>query len=157
MKVLLVILLLAGVGIAWASVGHVGYSFRGPGYDPNSGVTTKLEGPVIIALTDGKIKRGSGAAFFKELRQVLDAIPESEGLIGYAVRKELLGNKVWTLSAWTSRDALKRFVSSESHRQAVKAGGISPATVHSVTLEMSPSELPISWKRVENILEDAES
>jgi hypothetical protein len=74
-------------------------------------------------------------------------------LIGYAVRKELLGNKVWTLSAWTSRDALNRFVRSESHRQAVKAGGISRATVHSVTLEMPPGDLPVSWKRVEEILE----
>ena len=153
MKAIVIVLLLTGMGVSWASLSHIGYSFRGPGYDPDSGVTAKTPGPVIVAVTAGEIGSGEGRAFLGELKRVLDAIPESDGLIGYAVRKELLGNKVWTLSAWTSHDALNRFVQSESHRQAVKAGGISRATVRSVTLEMSPGELPVSWKRVEKILE----
>ncbi|MEM0896102.1 MAG: antibiotic biosynthesis monooxygenase [Verrucomicrobiota bacterium] len=155
MKIILLIILVAGVGAGCASLGRVGYSFRGPGYDPDIGVTAKLDGPVVVAVTDGEIASGKGRAFFQELTRVLDAIPESDGLIGYAVRKELLGGRVWTLSAWTNHEALNSFVRSESHREAVKAGGIPRSTVHSVTLEMSPDELPVSWKRVEQILKGA--
>jgi hypothetical protein len=77
-KVIGIILLIAGTGIAWARISHIGYSFRGPGYDPDSGVTAKMNGPVIVTVTDGEIGNGNGAAFFRELNRVLDAIPEAK-------------------------------------------------------------------------------
>lgn len=147
--------LLAGLTVAVALSGcHIGYHFRGPGFSDEHGVTAEGAGDtVVVAITAGTIRRGEGGAFFRHLRLVMDNLPEQRGLIGYAVRKKLVGRRVWTLSAWTDERALDRFVRSEPHRAAMAAGGIPRDSVRSVRIELPANELPISWARAQQILE----
>ncbi|MEM8955389.1 MAG: antibiotic biosynthesis monooxygenase family protein [Verrucomicrobiota bacterium] len=152
MKAILACLLAAGVGILWANLGHIGYSFRGPGYDPDRGLLYRPDGPIIVAVTVGEIERGERRAFFKRLHEVRGAMLRQRGLIGYGLRKEILGDRVWTLSAWEDRESLNQFVRSEAHQRAIDRGGIPAGTVHSVIFEVSAEELPIPWMVVEKML-----
>lgn len=150
----LLVLLLTTAAIL-ASGCRVGYPFRGPGFDPERGVT--IVGPdatVVVAITHGTMDSGRGRAFSEQLELVLDSLTAREGLVGFAVRKELLGREVWTLSAWTDERALDAFTYSPAHRAAVRNGGIRPKAVRSALVELPARELPLDWKRAEGFLDE---
>ncbi len=150
---------LLAIAIALIAAGcQVGYGFRGPGYDPEHGIThVDATDTVWLAVTTGEISFGKGKSFFVELNQVMEAMPTHEGLVGYAVKKQLIGPRVWTMSVWIDIDALHRFIGSSSHRQAVRRGGIPADTVRSVVVEIPASRVPISWKEAKRLLTESKT
>lgn len=120
----------------------IGYPFAGPGVSENKREHEKL----IAVVTRGEIEFGKGKRFFEDLNMTMDAIPGSEGLVGYAARKQLIGPKVWTLSVWLDQESLQKFVRSESHQAAASNGSIRPDSFVSKLFEVPPENLPISWK-----------
>ena len=75
-----------------------------------------------------------------------------DGLLGFAFRQQLLGRQVWTLSVWSDRAALGRFLAASLHRDAVEEGSIPRESLESLTLELAAGELPLDWRRVEVLL-----
>ncbi|MEM9347328.1 MAG: antibiotic biosynthesis monooxygenase family protein [Planctomycetota bacterium] len=148
------LLLSAGLTVALIVSGcRVGYPFQGPGYDPAKGVTEPTAGKeVFIAITQGEITSGSASAFFDRLEAVMASMPEQEGLIGYALRKELVGRRVWTMSAWVDQEALESFLASPEHRAAVRDGGIPRGSVIYAYANWPKDEMPITWKQAEQLL-----
>lgn len=137
---------------------YLGYPFQGPGFDPDRQAVTGLPPgtTATVAITYGLVDPGKGNAFLRQLRKVLGNLPDQEGLIGYAVRKQMIGREVWTLSAWESRDSLERFVASPAHREAIRAGGIPRDRVRSVIIESDIDDLPLSWEEAVALLEESE-
>lgn len=132
----------------------VGYPFSGPGYEPALGVThPAADNRVLVAVTTGQITRGSGAAFAEQLREVMDSLPGEPGLIGFAVRRQLVGNRVWTMSVWTDEAALARFLAGPAHREAVRVGGIPAESVSSTTYWLPVEQVPPSWAEAVGQLE----
>ena len=137
---------------------QIGYPFNGPGYDAKRQVIRDPhQGMVIVAVTEGIVERGKGDAFSEQLGRVLDAIPTSDGLIGYSVRKEVFGRKVWTMSAWTDETALDRFIYSKAHKEAMRSGGIPRDTVRSGVTKIAAADVPLTWKRVREIIKQQNS
>ncbi len=133
---------------------YVGSSFQGPGFDPEEGsLLTAKENKVFVAITHGIIESGGKAAFSDNLKRVRKSLVNSSGLIGYSVRKQLFGNEVWTMSAWTSEEALGNFISSPAHLDAVEDGGIPSDTVRSAYLWVPSEKLPLSWDEAQRYLE----
>ncbi len=131
----------------------IGLPFRGPGFDSERGVVAPGAGDtVVVAVTQGVVSGGKGRAFGRQLRQVLDALPERAGLIAFSVRRELFGRRVWTLSAWVDHASLNGFLRSEAHRQAVREGGIPREAVCSARVRLPADALPIDWDRALDIL-----
>ncbi|MEM9283101.1 MAG: antibiotic biosynthesis monooxygenase [Verrucomicrobiota bacterium] len=104
------------------------------------------ERSLLAVVTYGEISRGEARQFFTELEASMNSISENEGLVGYAVRKQFVGPKVWTISVWEDEDALRDFVRSEVHRNASRNGTIVPGSFRSTFFEVEISDLPISWK-----------
>jgi quinol monooxygenase YgiN len=48
---------------------------------------------------------------------------ESEGSVRYAVRTDIPRKHFWTLSVWTSREAMRAFVGKEPHLTAIRKFG----------------------------------
>ncbi len=133
---------------------HIGYPFRGPGFDLKEGPTTDYrEKEVLVAITHGVVDSDARQPFSASLKDVRKAMTNSPGLVGYSVRRQIFGNGVWTMSAWESEEALMDFVDSPAHQAAVVNGGISPESVRSAYLWVSSDRLPLSWNEVEKIFE----
>jgi hypothetical protein len=73
----------------------------------------------------------------------------SEGLVGYALDARLTRKTFWTVSAWTSRDHLRRFDRANPHRADVQA--IKPKMEPSTFVFWSGTagDLPVAWDEVE--------
>ncbi|MEM1356167.1 MAG: antibiotic biosynthesis monooxygenase family protein [Planctomycetota bacterium] len=149
-------ILAAGLAVAVIVSGcRVGYPFQGPGYDPAKGVTEPAAGEeVFVAITRGDIASGSGPAFFEQLDAVMAGMTEQEGLIGYALRKELMGKRVWTMSVWVDQEGLESFLASPEHREAVKQGGIPRGSVIYAYADWPKDEMPITWEQAEQLLRE---
>ncbi len=151
-------LLLAAVatGLVLPMVGgcRIGYPFRGPGYTPGQGVVhPDAASRVLMVLTRGDIEEGAGDLFARELRAVLGAMDRHDGLVGYSVRRELLGSRVWTMSVWVDRESIERFVDSPPHARAMMQGGIAPGTFVAFYSWVNADRVPISWSEAERLLE----
>jgi quinol monooxygenase YgiN len=134
---------------------RIGYSFRGPGYDATRGVVhPDANKQVYFAITRGDIAAGSRANFSEQLRAVLDTMGEHDGLVGYAVRRELFGSRVWTMSAWVDQASMERFVRSEAHRKAVAQGGIPRSSFIAAFSHVDVERVPITWTDAERLLEE---
>lgn len=137
---------------------RVEHPFRGPGYDATKGVVHPHAGRhVFIAVTQGDIAAGEGKAFSGHLAEVLRTMDEHDGLIGYAVRKELIGSRVWTMSAWVDRDSMERFARSRPHREAIAEGGIPRSSFIVAFSDVEIDRVPLDWSDAERLLEHASS
>ncbi len=155
LKIALVCLLVIGAGIALAAATGftVGVSFRGPGYDPEHGVTAKGAGETaVVAITYGRVASGERSTFRAQLRSVLDDMSDQSGLIGYAVRKELFGDDVWTMSAWVDEAALRDFLGADAHQAAVASGTVAAGSFRYAQVEIPTGDLPLDWNRALEIL-----
>jgi quinol monooxygenase YgiN len=61
------------------------------------------------------------AGFLRRTLKIRRQLAETPGLIGYALDADLLHKTFWTLSAWSSQDALDRFACTNPHRDVVTA------------------------------------
>jgi heme-degrading monooxygenase HmoA len=140
-------LLLAALSVSAGCV--VGRPWRAPDVAPPPG-----DGPVLVSVTYAVLDERRRGDFDDYITTVSDAMAagEFEGLVGYAIRKELFGDEVWTASAWVDEAALRRFVTSATHQQAIERAGRAIARMETRRLSLPRSELPIAWERVEEIL-----
>lgn len=77
---------------------------------------------------------------------------EHDGLIGFAVRKELMGSRVWTMSKWVDRPSMERFLRSPEHRAAITDGGIPRSSFVSALVEVDSDQVPLTWDEAESLL-----
>lgn len=146
-----------GVGgiVFFASGCEVGYPFRGPGYERGKGVVGPGAGrELVVAITQGDIESGAKGRFGEHLQTVLATMGEHDGLVGYSVRKQLLGSRVWTMSVWIDENALDEFVQSPAHRQAMKDGGIRPGSFVYAQIRCPSDQIPLKWSSAKQILAD---
>lgn len=134
---------------------RVGYPFRGPGYDADRGVVHRnAEQQVLVVVTRGDVKNGRAKEFANDLRAVMDTMDEHEGLIGYAARRELFGPRVWTISVWTDRASMGRFVYSDAHGKAMASATLAPDSFITATALLDTSMIPLSWAEAERMLDE---
>ena len=130
----------------------IGRPWRGPGLTRDHGGA-----PVIVSVTHAVVDRSRGGNFDDYVWIVARAMDDREfaGLVGYSIRKEILGDEVWTVTAWTSEDALVAFVRSGTHQRAIASAGKAIVSMRTQRVWLPPSELPVSWERAEAILAQA--
>jgi hypothetical protein len=78
---------------------------------------------------------------------------EQDGLVGYSVRKELFGSRVWTMSVWIDRASMERFVVSTAHRKAMASGTITQGSFITAAASVDASLIPPTWAKAERMLE----
>ena len=135
----------------WLAGCHISTPFRGPGVE-RDGVATEGE-RVVVALTHAVLDRSKRRPFDRYTKILADGIESQPGLIGYSLGRQLFGNEVWTISAWTDRASLDAFVQSELHRAAMKAGRPAVRAMRSCELEVAAAELPLDREQAFALLD----
>jgi hypothetical protein len=83
--------------------------------------------------------------FLRLTMQIRRQLAATEGLVGYALGAQLWAKTFWTLSAWTDRDHLERFATTDPHHRGTDA--IHPRMLEStfVFWTIRAAELPVDW------------
>jgi heme-degrading monooxygenase HmoA len=109
---------------------------------------------VVVALTEATLgpDKAARAAFWDGVRAVQRDLPNQQGLLGHALRRELLGNRAWTMTVWESEAALDRFVASPAHRAAMRAGNPALAGQRFATVMRPRAAGPMPWAEALDVL-----
>lgn len=128
--------------------------FAGPGYAAGEGVTAPGSGPVLVVITEAVQQRDIGrrAAFLQRVRAVEAALAGRRGLVGYALRTELLGRRAWTMSAWLDEESLRAFVGSAAHLAAMADAEAVTESMAFVRIPVERADIPLAWDRALAIL-----
>lgn len=100
--------------------------FEGPGFSDGA-LTSDHAGPFLVAGTYARPYGDQTDAFddhVAAIQESLDAMDEESGLIGYSLRGEIGGRDRWTLTVWTSEEAMMDFVVSDVHLAAMSAADV---------------------------------
>ena len=81
-------------------------------------------GTTVVVITEATLGGSSEqrSGFWTGVQSVQAVLPSQPGLIGYSLRQELLGNRVWTMTIWQSELDVRRFADTATHRQAMQSG-----------------------------------
>jgi len=112
------------------------------------------EGLVVIALTEatlGPDPKGR-AAFYDGVRAVRLDLANHKGLLGHSLRREVLGNRAWTMTVWESEEDLDRFVSSPVHARAIRTGSPALAGQRFATVTRPRAAGPLPWAEALDVL-----
>jgi heme-degrading monooxygenase HmoA len=155
--VLLAVLALGAASVAIALPGcRIATPFDGPGWDDDFGLRLP-DAPrtVVVTVTQGTVAAGQRARVDDLTRRVVASLPEQEGLVGWSVRREILGSRVWTMTVWRDGEAADDFLVSSEHRAAMRES----STVFSATafarVEWPAAALPPTWDQAESLLASA--
>jgi quinol monooxygenase YgiN len=77
--------------------------------------------------------------------QVIQQLAKADGLVGYSLLASPLSKRFWTLSAWTSEEALRTFVVKAPHLQIMKSLRPHMAGPKFVRWQVKGSQLPLPW------------
>lgn len=110
----------------------------------------------VVVITHAVLDRQARAEFDRQTRRVAESLRGQPGLIGYSLRRELLGDEVWTMTEWRDEAARARFVASPIHREAMAGGASALRSVRFARIELPAAQLPLTWSRALELLEQHE-
>ena len=129
--------------------------FRGPGYDPDLGVTLEGNGSVVVAVTEAVLRndRFKRTDFWTQVSSVEGTLIEMPGLIGYSKRTSLFGPQAWTVTVWKDEASLNAFVQSDVHQRAIAEAFDALKLARFVRFQAARTDVPVSWDRAIEMLE----
>jgi heme-degrading monooxygenase HmoA len=74
-----------------------------------------------------------------------DALPKTDGLLGYSLKSSISRRTLSTLTAWTDRDALTAFVQSEPHVLTARRTNQWMTDSHFASWTAASFDLPPTW------------
>lgn len=107
----------------------------------------------VLVVTHAVLDPRTRADFDAQTRNVVDGLPLQPGLLGYSVRRELLGNQVWTITVWADEAARARFVASALHREAMAEGSAAITSIRVRRFALPEGSLPVRWRQALELLD----
>lgn len=112
---------------------------------------------VHLSITHATVDPARSRAFTRQALAVHGAMDGQPGLVMFAIRRELFGDQVWTVSAWTSEADRRRFVDATAHRAAMAGSGPALRSLHVQRVVLRRDALPRRWDEVFELLAKAAS
>lgn len=112
---------------------------------------TPKDRQVLVVLTYAELDPKTREPFDDYVRlldQELDQ-KSTPGLLGYALRKEVLGDRAWTMTAWQDEASMQRFLRGDTHVDAVADASEAVTCMKFQKLSLPAQEVPLSWDRAE--------
>ncbi len=119
---------------------------------PEAGV---LQEKLLLSVSCATLHRDKRAAFDEHTMRVYRSLPAQAGLVGYSIRREVFGTRVWTMTVWKDQASLMGFVMSPAHKTAISVAKNAIISMDFKRFELSRSELPLRWPAVLEMLEKA--
>lgn len=107
----------------------------------------------VVALTHAVLDGAKRKPFDRGSEQVIQALPSQPGIVGYALRREMFGDQVWTMTVWEDEASRAAFVRSPVHMAAIRAGADAIRLGRFAHLEVPADRAPLSWKQALAVLE----
>lgn len=113
-----------------------------------------LEKEVIVGLTyiEAGVDSAKNKIFWKNTFEVKNKLKDYPGYIGGSIRKEIFGNRGWTMSVWEDEESLEKFVYGERHQRAIEVGMPALIKTKFARVKVKRSKIPLDWEEVERIL-----
>lgn len=86
--------------------------------------------------------------FLRRTLQIRKQLAHAPGLVGYALDAQLFRKTFWTVSAWTSREALEQFAGADPHHTATDSIRPDMLPTTFVFWTVPAGDLPIAWADV---------
>jgi heme-degrading monooxygenase HmoA len=117
------------------------------GFREGSAADLPPDAPVIVALTEAKLvpELDAHTVFWSRSRSVVMSLAERPGLVGYSMRLEPFGTRVWTMTVWRDDESLAAFLASQVHARAQKDGLPSLADGRFLRVRVTRAEAPLAW------------
>ncbi len=113
------------------------------------------DGTVVLVITHAVLDNAKRAAFDEHTQRVVASLRAQPGLLGYSVRRQVLGNEVWTMTAWRDEAALSAFVRGPTHQAAISNGAPALQSVRFCRFTLPATDLPLTWSHAERLLEES--
>ena len=87
--------------------------------------------------------------FLRDTLRIRHQLRGAPGLVGYALRAELVAKTFWTVSVWDDEGARRAFATAEPHRTVMRRV---PARMAASTLrafDITGADLPLPWPDVQ--------
>ena len=104
-----------------------------------------LPSTMAVSVTYASVRADRRADFDDYTRRVLATLPGQPGLIGWSVRRQIIGHEVWTMTVWQDEASRARFVDSPAHRAAIASALPMVERVRFARLQLGPGDLPLGW------------
>ncbi|MDJ0711718.1 MAG: hypothetical protein QNJ14_15115 [Woeseiaceae bacterium] len=110
---------------------------------------------LIVSLTMAEYQPGwkSRRVFWRYVGQVEESLADSPGLVGHSLRRQIIGNRAWTMTVWKDESSLRAFAGSPAHQDAIRQALPTLEDVRFARVELPAHEIPISWEQAEQLLE----
>jgi heme-degrading monooxygenase HmoA len=69
----------------------------------------------------------------------------TKGVVGFSMRAKPLAKKYWTLSAWTSHEAMSQYIHTPPHLEVMRSMQGSMGQTAFTSWEVGASDLPLRW------------
>ncbi|MEL6977897.1 MAG: antibiotic biosynthesis monooxygenase [Pseudomonadota bacterium] len=101
----------------------------------------------IIAITEARLGDDAAlrSAFWTNVERVEASLEGQPGFLGHSKRTKLLGDVVWTMTAWTDEDSLDAFVGGEVHQAAIAEAYAGLEGARFVRFEVERGAVPPDW------------
>lgn len=83
--------------------------------------------------------------FLRWTWRIRGQLSDAPGLVGYSLDARLFRKTFWTLSAWTSREAIEAFVRADPHQAGMAAIRPHMRGPSFVFWTAKPEDLPLRW------------
>ena len=116
-----------------------------------------LEKEVVVGLTYIELGDDSdkNKIFWKSTFELKKKLKDYPGYVGGSIRKEIFGNKGWTMTVWEDEESLEKFVYGERLQTAIEEGSPALLKTKFSRLKVKRKEIPLPWDEVEKILKDS--
>lgn len=117
------------------------------GFRDGQAADLPADAPVVVALTEAKLSPDFDAhgVFWSRSRDVVRSLADRPGLVGYTIRLEPLGTRIWTMTVWRDDQSLAAFLADSTHRRAATEGMPSLADARFARVRVARAEAPLAW------------
>lgn len=93
--------------------------------------------------------------FFRDVEKVQIQLQQSQGIVGFKLRADILAKKAYTLSVWEDARSLKNFITSGKHKKTMNESPVYLGKDRKfVTVFIKGSQFPPSWEWAMKMLKE---
>ena len=127
----------------------------GGSFSPGERYESDLGDQAVVVITEAAISSQPGAReeFMALSRKVSDSLESRPGYLGSAFRFEVLGTKVWTMTAWTNEQSVNDFMFSGPHHAAIGRTFVLVDDGRFARTTIPRDQMPMSWEDAMTLLD----